>query len=258
MAVKIQSTTNYEMFELCAFNRDVKKLDNIKESMRKHGFIAAYPLHCSVGPRGKLFVKAGHHRLECARQLGIAVYYVVCDDEASVHDLERASRAWTYRDFVESHARAGSVSHTVIDEYSRRTGVSLKQATSMLGGESAASGNLQGRVKDGTYVLKDSFHAEKVGSVVMAVRSVGVAFAANANFVSAISSCCWLSEFNTDVFIHRVATNLHMMIKQSTQSQFLDLIDRVYNHNAKSKIALAFLAKQAAASRNVATKQKQK
>jgi hypothetical protein len=258
MAVKIQSTTNYEMFEVCAFNRDVNKLDNIKDSMRQHGFIPAYPLHCKLGDKGKLIVKAGHHRLQSAKQLGLPVFYVVTEDSASVHELEKASRAWSYRDFVESHARAGSASHIAVSDYAERTGISLKQATSMLGGESASSGNLQHKVKDGSFVLKDKSHAELVGAIVVAVKQAGVAWATNANFVSAISSACWLDEFNPDVFIHRVATNLHLMIKQATQSQFLDLIDKVYNHSAKSKIALAFLAKQAAANRNVVTRNKKK
>ncbi len=258
MSAKIQTTVNYDLFEVCSFNRDVSKLDNMRASMVRHGFIPAYPLHCVQGQKGKLIIKAGHHRFETAKMLKIPVYYVVTQDEASVHELEKASRAWSYKDFVQSHARAGSHAHLEVLDFSRRTGISLAQATSMLGGESASSGNLQSRVKEGTYALKDSSHAEKVGEIVLSVKAAGVAFATNANFVAAISSCCWLDEFKPDVFVYKVANNLHMMIKQSTRMQFLDLIDRVYNHNAKTKIALAFLAKQAAASRNAVTKKKQK
>ena len=250
MSAKIQTTTNYDLFEICSFNRDVRKLDNMRSSMTKHGFIPAYPLHCAQGQRGKLVVKAGHHRLETAKQLKIPVHYVVTQDVASVHELEKASRAWSYKDFMLSHARAGSAAHLAIVDFANRTGILLSQATSMLGGESAVSHNMAEKAKDGSIVIGSTEHAELVGSIVIAMKAAGVGFAASSNLVNAISCVVYVPEFESDVFFHRVSTNLHMMIKQSTYMQYLDLVERVYNHGARNKIPLAFMAKELAKKRS--------
>lgn len=250
MSAKIQTTTNYDLFEICPFNRDVRKLDNMRSSMSKHGFIPAYPLHCSQGAKGKLIVKAGHHRLETAKQLKLPVFYVVTQDAASVHELEKASRAWSYKDFILSHARAGSAVHVAIIDFAKRTGISLAQATSMLGGESAVSHNLADKAKDGSIAIGNTDHAELVGSIVVSIKMSGVAFAASSNLVSAISCVVHVPEFEIDVFCHRVATNVHMMIKQSTYMQYLDLVERVYNHGSRNKIPLAFMAKELAKKRS--------
>jgi hypothetical protein len=255
---KIQHTTNYDLFQKNEFNRDVSKVDALLVSMKKHGFIPAYAIHVTRWGGGKLIVKGGHHRLEAAKRLGIAVYYIVCDDEASVVELEQATTPWLFVDYVRSYARAGSAPHIAITEYCERTGISMSQAASMLGGESASSNNMARRAKVGTFQVKDTSHAEAVGEVVVELRKMSVRFASQQCFVSALSSVMWLEEFSASTFLRRVAANLHLMIRQATVAQYLNLIDQVYNHKAQQKIALAFLAREAAKARNAVSKAKKK
>ena len=62
-------TNNSGKFELCSFNRDLDKTQRIEESMKKHGYIPAYPIHCVKNGTGKFKIKAGHHRFYVARKL---------------------------------------------------------------------------------------------------------------------------------------------------------------------------------------------
>lgn len=253
---KLQTTANHDLFVQSEFNRDLRGLDALRKSMKKHGFIAAYPLHCIRGAGGKLVIKAGHHRYAVAKELGIPVFYVVSEDRATIPETEMASHAWTLNDYVKSYARAGSEAHLAITAYAERTGIKFSQAASLLGGECANSSNMTDRVKSGTFQLKEGGHAEKVAEVVIGLREIGVSFATNASLVGAISCVCWLPEFDTKKFLHRSAVNLHLFVKQSTKTQFLDLIERVYNFQAKDRIALAFLAKESAKSRSAVNKKK--
>jgi len=250
MVAKIQQTDNYEMFEVSEFNRDVKRIGSLKESMKNNGYIPAYPLHCVRGGRGKLVVKAGHHRLESAKSLGLHVYYIVCDDSASIHELEKATNPWKFKDFILSHARAGSESHILISELHKKSGIGMSQITSMLSGESANSNNATGLARDGNFVIKDIARAKSVCDTVSRLRELGVKFATSQGMVGCLSNLTWVDEFHPEVFIHRVTVNLHMMIKQATTEQYLDLIDRVYNHNAKIRVPIAFRAKEEARKRN--------
>lgn len=250
VGVKLQVTTNYEMFVQSEFNRDLRGLDKLRKSMQKHGFIPAYPLHCVKGAGGKLVIKAGHHRYEVAKSLGIEIYYIISEDMAAIPELEESSNKWSMLDFVKSFARAGSEAHLAVMEYSSRTGISVGQAISLLGGECANSHNLQNKARNGTYEVKPNEHSAKVESVVIGLRGIGVKFYANAQLVAAVSTVCWLDEFDVKIFLHRAATHAHLLVKQSSKDQFLALIDHIYNFQARQRIALAFLAKEAAKKRS--------
>lgn len=246
---KLQHTTNYDLFEVSAFNRDLHNLTVITASMKKHGFIPVYALHCVKAESGKLAIKAGHHRLEAARKLGIGVYYIVCEDSASIAELEKATNKWTTGDFLISHVRSGSASHIALKEFVDRTGISITQACSLFSGESASSNNQSGCLKDGTFQIKDTKRAEAIASVILRLKSIGIDFATQRNLVAAICSFMWLEQFNADVLIQKAANNLNLFKKCTTVIQYQEMIDYLYNYGAKQKMALAFLAREHARKR---------
>ena len=238
----------YDTFVLSEFNRDVSKLDELRESMKQHGFIEAYPLHCQRD--GNLHrIKGGHHRFTVAKELDVGVWYADCDDDATIQALEAATRPWKLTDYLTSYARVGSEGHRAIQEFSQRTGITSIQSASMLLGDSASTCNSAGKIKDGTFVVRDTSHAEAVGEVVCRCRDLGVSFAANRNFVSALSLMAKIPEFNAEKFLHKVTMHRHLMVKQSTLQQYLDVIEIVFNYASKDRVAIAFLAREAARSR---------
>lgn len=249
MSYKLQATKNYGLFELSPFNRDAEKIKRLIQQMKTHGFIPAYPLHVRRAENGKLRIVAGHHRFKAAMELQLAVYYVICNDTASVYELEWSTNHWNLNDFVDGYSRQGNEAHKVVADYAARTGIGLSQAGSMLSGQTASSGHSNKKLKEGTYTLADPTHAETVGRIVEHCKKMGIDFATHSLFVSAISMVVFLSEFDADTFIHRLAINLGMAKRQPTRDSYLDMIDAIYNRQAKSKIALSFLAKEAARQR---------
>ena len=137
--LKIYETTNYEKFELLSFNRDVNKTKFLEASMKKHGWIDAYPMHVMRGQNGNLRIKAGHHRFEVAQQLSIPVKYVVSDDNSTIYELEQATNNWNLNDYLVSFVRSGHPAYDKVKRYRERTGISLIACISMLGGQSAGS-----------------------------------------------------------------------------------------------------------------------
>lgn len=249
MSSKLTTTKNYSLFELLDFNRDVEKIKKLEASMREHGFIPAYPLHCVKNGNGKLQIKAGHHRFEVAKKLKLPVPYVLCSDRATVYQLESSTTHWKFNDFLTSHCRIGSEPHILINEYSASTGISPSQVASMLAGECASSGNQNKYVKEGTFKVKTTGHMDVVAHLVISLKKIGVKFATQRELVSALSTVSFLPEFEVNVFLHRCATNPGMIIKQATVDGYLTMLENVYNRQAKRKIALAFLAKEAAGKR---------
>lgn len=252
-SAKMFYTKNLAKFVQNEMNRDVKKIKPLVESMRKHGYLAAYPLHCFRETGGKLRVKAGHHRLEASKALGIGVYYVVLEDNASIVELETSTRPWSFHDYVAAHVRSGNRNVTAILDFHKETGIRLGQSASLLGGECANSSNVLDRVKDGTIELSRNWHADKVGSCIKCATAAGVKFATTAGFVGAISHIAWCDEFNMKAFCKKVQANPGALRKCATRDLYVEMLEEFYNFGLRvdNRVPLKLLAKQAAARRSV-------
>ena len=94
--------------------------------------------------------------------------------------------------------------------------------------------------------------------IVEGCKRVGIEFAASSAFVSAISKCIRVREFDVRQFMHRIEQQVCKIRKCSTVADYVKEIDSVYNYGAhKTRIALAFLADEAAKGRAVSGKRKE-
>lgn len=246
-------TNNSGKFELCNFNRDLDKTQRLEESMKKHGYIPAYPIHCVKNGTGKLKIKAGHHRFYVARKLGIPFYYVVCEDQASIFELERATNRWIVKDYLTAHIREGkNRDYLKVREYCDETGISIQNAVSMLGGHTAGTGNnFQQVFKDGMYrIRRDSNHAEVVKDIVLHAKKCGVSFFSNNLFVQAVSKVVRVDGFSVSKLKSKIKLFAGLMEKKANLQQHLDQLEDIYNRQSRDKVPLAFLAAQKMRERN--------
>lgn len=251
MGAKILESNNYEKFELTEFNRDVKKTKYLDASMRKHGWIDAYPAHVVRNGGGKLLIKAGHHRFTIAIRLGIPVKYVECNDNSTIHELEKATTKWTLEDYLTSYARSGKEAYLVVEDYRRRTGIGLSACISMLAGDSAGSGNWQRAFKEGTYRLGNLNHSRVVEAIIKQCKDSGFPYSTQNLFVQAVSKIAWAEGFASEVLKDKIKTFVQFMKKQATKQDYIEMLDSIYNRQSHVKMPLAFLAEEAARKRNV-------
>jgi hypothetical protein len=255
----LQVTTNYEIFDLYNMNRDViensKPFKDLVRSMKDHGFISAYPLHCRAGMDGKLEVKGGHHRLAAAQHLGLPVSYVVTNDSASVRALEKAGPGkWKPSDYLRSYCRQGLPAYLELKDYMDRTGIKLSNAASMFHGNMAGSGNyLQyDRFQEGRFEIRDRKHPGDVADIVMALKSLNAKCAGDNLFVKGISKSLKTPEVKKNRLLTKSQKYFHLYEKQKNLENYLGNIELVYNYKCQngSKLNLAFLAQRAAEERN--------
>lgn len=251
----LHSTKDYTKFELCQFNRNVEKTKHLRESMKKHGYIPAYPIHCVKLPNGRLQIKAGHHRFEVAQELGIAVYYVVSDDIATIHELEKSTIQWSQKDFMQSFVRCGNEHYTRLQEFHNRTGMPLGICIAMLTGRTASSRSKVEKFKHGEFTIDEqgAAHAEQVAAIVRFCCDVGIK-ANDSIFIQTVSRCLFVAHFSAETFKKRCETNVSMFRPCRTLDEQTDLFELVYNRNATAanRLPLAFLANQAMAQRAIA------
>jgi hypothetical protein len=248
---KLQCTRNYALFEMHECNRPLHDDPTLLASMSKVGFMPSSPIQCVRNGHGTLKVLRGHHRLDIAKRLGLPVWYVVDDSKVDIFELEGVRQQWSAPDFAKARASDGNTNCQMVLDFQREHGLTLGVAASLLGGQSAGSGNMVRAIKDGTFrVAVDLSHANAVVALVAHCKECGLSFAAQAAFVAALSMCVRVPQFDAAKFRHCVKLNGNVMRKRSTKEEFLSEIDALYNYGAKSmRLALAFRAKEASLQR---------
>jgi hypothetical protein len=218
--------------------------------MRKHGFISAYPIHVVKGDNGRLKIKAGHNRFVVAKKLGIPVKYVISEDAATIHELEKATKPWGIADYMASWCRAGKVEYLEVRNYCARTNIAVSLAASMFYGNQAGSGNHYDSFKSGSFRIKDREHPETVADIVLYMKACGITFAHTNYFVQALSRMLYVTEFRPEVFKMKVRNHTFMVVKKANLQQYLGMIADVYNRQNKDKKPLVYLANEAAKARS--------
>lgn len=242
----VKETNKYHLFELHELNRDINKTDRLEESMRKHGWIDAYPMHVVRNGSDKMKIKDGHNRFQAAIRLGIPVKYVVCDDSATIWELQRPTCHWTPQHYLQSYVRAGRPAYIAVDRYVNDTGISLGHSISMLAGESAGSNNKMASFKAGTYRLSDPTHANQVKAIVLHMKKCGIKFATNSYFIQALSKVLWIDGFSVSKFKDKISAHAEHFEKQPNVEAYLYLIESIYNRQQRqNKLPVAFLASEA-------------
>lgn len=250
----LHHTKDYSIFALHPCNRPLRDKPWLEALMKKHGFMPSCPIHVVPNGRGKLKVIRGHHRLDYARRLKLAVYYVIDESNIDLFELEGSSDTlWSAMDHAEARARAGNADYIKMLDFKKKHGLTIAVAAALVGGESAGSGNKLRCLKQGTFLAtSDMSHANKVVRITDSCYKAGIKFARTSSFVSAVSLVLHVPEFDSDVFLHRIALVGAQLRKRATSHEYLEEIEAIYNYGAKSKrAAIAFQAKELARKRCV-------
>jgi hypothetical protein len=242
------------MFKLSSFNRDVRKTKALEESFRRHGWIDAYPMHVHQNGGRQYIIKAGHHRFYVAQKLGIPVKFVISNDKATIHELERSTTNWGLNDYLVSYCRQGKKDYLQVKDYCDETGIPLTDAISMLGGHAAGSNNLGPFFKDGTFTVKKPSHANTVRDIVLYLKKYGVVFAHTDLLVKAISKVSLVPDFDPNHLKQKIKLFSSLIEKKANLDQYLDMLEDLYNRQSRSKIPLKFMANEEAKRRNAVKK----
>jgi hypothetical protein len=247
---KIFETSQYDKFQFVPENRSVRNLTKIRNSMRKYGFIVSFPICVKQVDSGKLMVLDGQHRLEAAKSLGIPVHYVIHNGSAfNISEVNNTQSKWTPMDYLTSHI-GSNPEYAKVKAFMDTYHVTLSVAIGLLNG-SSASGNATGMdsFRLGTFKCKDEIRAHKTMGLISRVSDV-CPFYKTLKFVEAVSRCSLVQEFDHNRFVHSMHNYAYKIKLQPDVDRFIEMIDDIYNTNAKRPIPLKFLAVQAAKERH--------
>lgn len=241
----IEQTTNYDLFVYHENQQAMSpvRVRRVAESMRNTGFWASKPIGV-YRKNGKLVIIDGHHRFEAARSIGLPILFVV-EPEANGNLIGLANSlvgTWRNESFAKLYASQGNRDYEDLLYYVSR-GIPLKQASSLLHGESAHSGNSAQRVKHGTFKVKTDKYINSVLAIIDSVKDVAPEISKRA-YIDALSQLMFLDEFDEDVLIKRIQAHPTGIVRCADRNQALEALEETYNFRAREKTPLAFLAKE--------------
>ena len=258
VSAMVVETSDYNQFDLTDFNRNVEKTRFLRNLMLRQGWIDAFPMLVTrVRSNGRLKVKAGHHRFWVARELGIPVKYVLCNDSTTIFELEQATNPWSLNDYLVAHVRKEREAYVIVKEFRDRTGIPLGCCVNMLSGSLAGSGgSAKTRAfKSGTFQIDPdgAEHADQVAAVVAAAEAAEVPWATSSSFVNALSRAILVDECKLARLIQKMKLYAADFPRPTNSAEFLQTIEEIYNKKARrhENIPLAFLAKQQAHKRRL-------
>ena len=255
---KIYESYEYQKFDLLEFNRDVNKIKSLKASLEKHGWISAYPMNVKENGYGRYKIKDGHHRFEIAKMLGIPVKFVVCNDDSTVYELDKATNKWSLADVLISYCRSGNIEYQKIQQYCSKTGIGIMNAIEMLGGSTAGSANSIPKFKSGRFICNPNpYNAQIIGDIVIYCKQRGIDWAHHSILVTALSRIAWVKEFSPAHLKSKIKSFPYLFTKQPHLEGYLDMLENIYNFKSQEKIPLRFMADQAMKDRRIANKQKE-
>jgi hypothetical protein len=246
MTVKICETRNYDLFETFSVNRQIGETLALKASMKKYGWIDAYPMHVVKSNNGKLLIKAGHHRFFVAQSLGMAVKYVVCEDEATIPELERASQKWNTNDYLCAYVRQENPHYLAIKRFRDKNQIPITACIALMAGRCQWTGQDVVIFKTGAFTVKDEIGPRIIADLVQVCRQRGLEFASSSDFVLALARIIKVKQVNVKLLRQKLASQNSIVSKCGSIGEYLRMFEKLYNKNLEQKIPLAFFAKEAA------------
>ena len=245
----IRTSSDYDRFVPHGQQRIIKsgQVKKLMASMKTYGFMPSHPI-AAFRDNDKFRIIDGHHRHAAAKSLGIPIRFVLLakEYETAVGDTN-IGKPWTCIEWARKYTLEGRPHYLTLNKYVVR-GIPVLQAAALLYGISAGSGNVNRLLVSGEFVVRDTQQIDTIcafkdefGSICPAVNT--------RNFIAAFSLCYQVPQFDIKQLRARLLNNPKMLTKTANSQQMLELLEEIYNFQSRTRIPLAFLAKEAASNR---------
>lgn len=246
---KLRTTKDYSMFVSSDNNRptdDSRK--RLMESMKAHGYLAAYPLFCIRTSSGKLEIQDGQHRLLTAQTLGLAVWYVILNEQVNIANLCATQKTWVTSDYAKCYAAQGKSDYVRLLEFVEKHKIPVALAAAVLAGTCSYSNCRQAFVS-GTFKIKNSSLAETVATIYGRFYRMSSSVR-NVRLLAAVYAVCMTSGFDPARMIENAARCQEKLVSYSTTAAYLAMLEDIYNFGRKNRVAIKVPAENIMRERN--------
>lgn len=231
---QVHVTRDYFMFKELDGNRSLNllHLKRLKESMNAHYLFSPIIVNEDYA------VIDGQHRLHCAEELGLPVYYIVCEGYGlrEVQVLNASSKNWNAEDYMEGYCDLGYKDYETYKEFRGTYGFGHRETQALL--EGSAIKNMQDFYL-GKFKVKDKKKGIEMAEKLILIEPYFESYKTR-SFVFAMLHMFKNKNFVFDEFIQKLKIQPTALQKCATTEQYKDLIESIYNYRRKGKISLKY------------------
>jgi hypothetical protein len=230
---QIYETYNYELFKTLDGNRDTTKshIAKLVESMEEIYLLSPIIVNKDMA------IIDGQHRYEAAKVLGLPIRYIVDKnaDLRAVQLLNAKSKDWTPNDYMDSYIKLGYEEYKSYKKFKIDTGFTHNVCQELLSG--GKSSRARTMFKTGEFQVKSLLIGYAVYDVIKECERLYDG-ANRRSFIYAIHTLLKNKNFKPKVFIKKLSAQRAKMYDCAKTSQYIDLIEEIYNYRNKNKVNL--------------------
>ena len=227
----MKQTTDYSIFKIKKGNRTVNTahVQKIKDSLNKHTYLPSCPIICDKD----MNVIDGQHRLQAAKELGIAVYYIIEEkpDADLLIDLNITQRKWSTTDYITYYANEkNNVNYQRLAMAVKEIPFDVTTVLSMAFNKEIGGNFLNTKVKTGLLEIteKDIKTAHILYDNIMSLRDA-LRCTMTGRMVRAVVSLQQHPKFSWSTMLHKAKQWSAKAYHCSTKQEWEDMLIMLYN-----------------------------
>lgn len=231
----VHTTTDYGLFKSIDGNRNLNllHLNRLRKSMQERALFTII----TVNERYEII--DGQHRFEVSKELGLPVYYVICSGYglSEVHILNANSKTWNADDYLEGYCSLGRPDYLQYAKFKETYQLGHNECMRLLG--DGYNGRdvkefYAGQFKIANYMGAVEF-AERLNLVAKYYEGYK-----RSTFIHALYTLTKKPQFEFMEFLNKLRLNPSALTDCSTVSQYITLIEEIYNYRRRDKVNLRY------------------
>lgn len=229
----MKQTTNYSLFKVKQGNRVInqKHVEKLKDSFQKHDYLPSCPIIVDED----FNVIDGQHRLEAAKQLGIAVYYVTEKepDNDLLIDLNITQRKWTSPDYVNYYAEKGNEHYIRFRQLLKDIPLDVNTLLDMAKNTDIGGSYLTNVLKTGLMKIEKTevIRAHQTYEKVLTLRDA-LRIKLTGRMVKAVIKLQHNPKFSWSIMLNKAKQFYVKSYPCTTKQEWMDMLTMVYNYSS--------------------------
>lgn len=247
----VYSTTDYSKFKIFKGNRTINlhNLKRIKDSFSEKQLISI------VIVNEKYEIIDGQHRFTASKNLGLPVYYIICEGYGldEIHTLNANSKDWTKKEYLDSYCQLKRKPYLKFKEFMSlfpdlnfmscytllTAGIEDVHKTVIIDGKTKS---IRAKAfENGDFEVVDWDFAVDSARKIMMVKPFYEGFKRR-SFVAAMIKLFKNDAYNHADLLTKLKYNSVSLVDCNSYSQYLLLIEEIYNYRRSKKVNLRYAA----------------
>ena len=243
---QVFSTMDYNLFKILNGNRDVNRVhvERLKQSFTKHYLFNPILIN------NNFEIIDGQHRFEAAKSLGLRIYFILTNyglKETQIFNTN--TKNWRKEDYLDGYCKNGNVNYitfrSFMNEFPDFTITGIETILSNLwGGDKQTTFN--GKKADartfenGEFKVYDINYSYEVIYKIIDYKNFYPQYSQTL-FVRTLTTLFKNKNYNHGKMITKLSIpNKFKLEPQTTQENYLTLLENIYNYRSQDKISLKY------------------